>query len=122
MKKQHITILLVIIAVVLGIIFYFSTKPLEDKNILQYTAGCSSDKIDASIYRLKGNTSLIGAFISFDKMPIEDTTKVELDKLGVEIDEESQIFDYLYATIPTEVLCDLAEYDFVKRVFIPIEE
>ena len=122
MKNEHITIFLVIIAIVFGIVYYFNAKPVEDKDVLKYTTGCDSEKIDDSIYKLKGTTSLIGAFISFDKVPIEEATKDELDKLGIQIDEDSQILDYMYATIPTEALCDLAEYDFVKRVFIPIEE
>ena len=121
MKKEYITIFLVIIAIVLGIIFYLTNKPVENKNTLQYTAGCGSDKIDASVYSLKGNTSLIGAFISFDKVPISENTRVELDRLDVYLDENSWIFDYVLAQIPTESLCDLAEYDFIKGVFIPLE-
>ncbi|MFA6466321.1 MAG: hypothetical protein WCV71_00475 [Patescibacteria group bacterium] len=121
-KNDYIVSFLLIIAIVFSIIFYFNARPLvKDKNVLQYTAGCSSDKIDASIYSLRGDTSLIGAFISFDKVPIDDTIRAELTKLGVFLREDSWIFDYVLAEIPTEALCNLADYDFVTGVFIPQE-
>ena len=121
MKKDHITVFLVIIAIVLGIIFYFTNEEPVDENILQYTVGCESDKIDASVYALKGNTSLIGAFITFDQVPISDDVRAELTNLGVLLREDSWIFDYVLAQIPTESLCHLADYDFVTGVFIPRE-
>lgn len=119
MKKDYIAIFLVIIAIVLGFIFYFSNQPVVPKNTLQYTAGCGSDKIDASVYSLRGDTSLIGAFISFKEVPLSEEVTTELDKLGVTIRKDSWIFDYGLAQIPTKSLCRLADYDFVKSVFIP---
>jgi len=121
MKKEYISIFLVVIAIVLGIIFYYTNQVSENKNVLQYTAGCQSDKIDASIYSLRGDTSLIGAFISFKEVPISENTRAALDKLGVKMLEDTWIFDYVLAEIPTDTLCDLAEYDFVTSVFIPRE-
>ena len=110
------------IAIVLGIIFYFSNKePLLDENVLKYTVGCDSDKIDASVYSLRGDTSLIGAFITFDQVPISEDVRTELTRLGVSLREDSWIFDYVLAQIPTESLCHLADYDFVANVFIPTE-
>ncbi|MFA6307939.1 MAG: hypothetical protein WCS88_04200 [Patescibacteria group bacterium] len=119
MKKEYISIFLLIIAILLGIIFYFNSRPVENKNILQYTVGCASDKIDASVYSLEGNTSRIGALISFNDVPISEETRAELTKLGVILSEDSWIFDYALAEIPTESLCALADYDFVQSVFIP---
>jgi hypothetical protein len=121
MKKDYIAIFLIIIAIVLGIIFYFTNEDPADENILQYTVGCESDKIDASVYSLKGNTSLIGAFITFNEVPISDDVRTELTNLGVLLREDSWIFDYVLAQIPTESLCHLADYDFVTNVFIPTE-
>lgn len=121
-KNDYIVSFLLIIAIVFSIIFYFNARPLvKDKNVLQYTAGCNSDKIDASIYSLRGDTSLIGAFISFDKVPITDEARAELTKLGVFLREDSWIFDYVLAEIPTNSLCHLADFDFVTGVFIPQE-
>ena len=123
MKKEYITVFLIIIAIVLGIIFYFTNNKLEKpNNSLQYTVGCSSAKIDASVYSLRGDTSLIGAFITFNEIPITDATKAELTKLGVVLLEDTWTFDYALAEIPTDSLCTLADYDFVKYVFIPIEK
>jgi len=119
MKKEHISIFLVIIAIILGIIFIFSNNKSKNTNTLQYTAGCQSDKIDASVYRLRGDTSLIGAFISFQEVPISQEVQSKLDELGVIVVEGSWIFDYALTKIPTESLCTLAENDFVKGIFIP---
>jgi hypothetical protein len=118
-KKDHIVVFLVIIALVLGVIFYFNNPSEEQQNTLEYTAGCSSDKVDVSVYSLKGDTSLIGAFVSFKKIPISPEIEAELIKLGVALEEDSWIFDYALARIPTSSLCVLAEYDFVKSIFIP---
>jgi len=112
-------IFLLVIAVVLGFIFYSTNKQPVEQNTLEYTAGCASDKIDASIYSLKGNTSLIGAFISFKEVPISEEVETALNKLGITIRNDSWIFDYGLAEIPTEALCDLADFDFVTGVFIP---
>ncbi len=119
MKKDHIAIFLLVIAIVLGFIFYFTNKKPIKQNTLQYTAGCASDKIDASVYSLRGDTSLIGAFISFKEVPLTEEVELELSKLGVTIRKDSWIFDYGLAQIPTKSLCQLADYDFVKAVFIP---
>jgi len=118
-KNDYIVVSLLAIALVLGLIFYFTNKAPVEQNTLAYAAGCSSDKIDASIYSLSSNTSLIGAFISFDKVPISDDVKNELASLGVYLRDDSWIFDYALAEIPTGSLCALADYDFVTSVFIP---
>ncbi|MBT4210066.1 MAG: hypothetical protein HOE19_04105 [Candidatus Komeilibacteria bacterium] len=121
MKKEYIMIILLVIAVVLGFIFYSTNEQPVEENILQYTAGCASDKIDASVYSLRGDTSLIGAFISFKEVPISEEVTTELNKLGVSMRKDSWIFDHGLAQIPTDVLCELAEHDFVTSIFIPKE-
>ena len=119
MRKDHIAIFLVAMAIILGIIFYFNGFKSENKNVLKYTAGCSSEKIDPSVYGLRGDTSRIGAFISFAKVPLSEDVRGQLTELGVSLKEDTWIFDYAIAEIPTESLCILAERDFVKGIFIP---
>jgi len=119
MRKDYIAIFLVVVAIILGIIFYFNGFKSENKNVLKYTAGCSSEKIDASVYGLRGDTSRIGAFISFAEVPLSGDVRTQLTELGVALKEDTWIFDYAIAEIPTESLCILAERDFVKGIFIP---
>lgn len=122
MKKEHITIFLVIIAIILGAILIFSSNDYKNTNTLQYTVGCQSNKIDSSVYRLEGDTSLIGAFIVFKEVPISQEVQAELDNLNISIIDGSWIFDYALFKIPTESLCILAEKDFVQGVFVPEED
>lgn len=119
MKKEYIAVFLVVVAIILGIIFYFNGFKSENKNVLKYTAGCSSEKIDASVYSLRGDTSLIGAFVSFDQVPPSSEVRAKLAELGVSLREDTWIFDYAIAQIPTDSLCVLAEQDFVRGIFIP---
>lgn len=119
MKKEYIAIVLIIIAIVLGIIFYFNTRVVIDTNTLEYTAGCASEKIDASVYSLSADTRLIGALLTFQKVPLDDSVYDDLQNLGVSLEENSWVLDYTLAQIPTESLCDLADRDFVKYIFIP---
>lgn len=120
MKKEYIAIFLLIIAVILGIIFYFKTRPTIT-NTLEYSVGCRSEKIDSSVYRLRDNTSLIGAFITFKEVPISQDVRDILSQLNVFLREESWTLDYTLAEIPTDSLCQLAEEDFVKNIFIPLD-
>jgi len=52
-------------------------------------------------------------------VPISEEVETALNKLGITIRNDSWIFDYGLAEIPTEALCDLADFDFVTGVFIP---
>lgn len=120
MKTSHsiVFFVLMLIAVAFIFAFIFQEKPADQKVLLQ-TLDCQSDKIDPSIYNLRGDTSLIGAFITFKNIPISDETRKSLIDIGVKLNEGSWIFDYVLAEIPTENLCALVANDTVIRVFVP---
>ena len=120
MKTSHSAVffVLMLIAVAFIFAFIFQEKPAEQKVLLQ-TLDCQSDKIDASVYNLRGDTSLIGAFITFSSIPISDETRKSLTDMGVKLNEGSWIFDYVLAEIPTDNLCELVANDEVIRVFVP---
>lgn len=120
MKTSHsiVFFVLMLIAVAFIFAFIFQEKPADQKVLLQ-TLDCQSDKIDSSIYNLRGDTSLIGAFITFKNIPISDETRKSLTDMGVKLNEGSWIFDYVLAEIPTENLCQVVASDAVIRVFVP---
>lgn len=105
--------------VVSGLVLFLSKKDVAQPKILLQTLGCSSDKIDKSILDLDGRTSLIGAMISFQKIPPSDGLKNKLNSLRIKLDEGSWIFDYVVAQIPTDSLCSLVQENEVRSVFIP---
>lgn len=120
MKTSHSFAFFVLILLAVAAVFFFLDKrSAGQQKILLQTLSCQSDKIDASIYNLQGNTSLIGAFVSFKSLPLSDDDKKAISDLGVKLKEDSQVFDYMLAEIPTDKLCDLVGYDVVTRVFIP---
>ncbi|MFA5127257.1 MAG: hypothetical protein WC465_04665 [Patescibacteria group bacterium] len=120
MKVGHSAVIYVIIFVVLaGFFFLFYDKGSSQNKILLQTLSCQSDKIDKSVLDLDGRTSLIGAFISFKQVPISQDTRQHLAKLDIKIDENSWIFDYARAEIPTRSLCGLVKDDNIISVFIP---
>ncbi|MBU1202989.1 hypothetical protein KKH39_03035 [Patescibacteria group bacterium] len=120
MKTSHSIVFFVIILLVGFSIFLFVDHKEKNKpDIVRYKVGCDSDKIEASIYGLSGNTSRIGAMIKTKEQPISQENKDKLSDLGVFLDEASSIFDYVRVEIPTEKLCDLAQLDFVVSIFNP---
>lgn len=120
MKTSHSFAFFVLILIAVAAVFFFLDRRGSDQSkVLLQTLSCQSDKIDASVYNLQGNTSLIGAFISFKTLPLPDEDKQSISDLGVRLKEDSQIFDYMLAEIPTDKLCDLVGKDIVARVFIP---
>ena len=96
MKTSHsiVFFVLMLIAVAFIFAFIFQEKPADQKVLLQ-TLDCQSDKIDSSIYNLRGDTILIGAFITFKNIPISDETRKSLTDMGVKLNEGSWIFDYV---------------------------
>ena len=123
MKTSHsISFFVLILVVAAGIFLFVDNKRVESQpNIVKYQVACDSAKIDSKIFALKGNTSLIGAMISFYQIPLSDEQSSELSDMEVKLDEKSWIFDYVVAQIPTKSLCDLAQLDYVKKIFIPGE-
>lgn len=118
MKTIHSIVFFVLVLVVVAFIFLILDKAEnKEEKILLQTLSCQSDKIDASIYNLKGTTSLIGALIAFDSVPLSEEQLLDLLSMGVVVDEGSLVIDYMYAKIPTASLCDLVSEDYVVRVF-----
>jgi len=110
--------LIILVSLAVLSIFLSDRSNRQDKILLQ-TLACQSDKIDDSILNLNAKTTLIGAFISFKKVPISQTEKEQLYQEGILLDEKSWIFDYVQAQIPTNSLCALVQEPNVSRVFIP---
>jgi hypothetical protein len=120
MKTSYAVVFFVLLFLIIGGVFLFlSRQDVAQPKILLQTLRCSSDKIDRSILDLDGRTSLIGAMISFKKVPLADNLKNKLTAWQVELDEKSWIFDYVIAKIPTKNLCSLVQEEQVTNVFIP---
>ncbi len=120
MKTIHSVVFFVLVLVVVAFIFLIlkENRPDEDKILLQ-TLDCQSDKIDSSIYNLQGNTSLVGAIITFKKIPLSEDERNLLSELGIVLDEDSLIIDHMIARIPSDSICSLVEMENISRVFIP---
>lgn len=119
MKRNHSIVFFVIIFVVIAAIFLFEKLSGGQDGPLAKAVGCESTKIDQTVYDLQENTSLIGAFVVFDRVPISEDDKQALADIKVRIDENSWLIDYARAEIPTDSLCALAELENVKKIFIP---
>lgn len=120
MKISHSIVFFVIILVIIaGLFFLNNKKSASQEKILLQTMECQSDKIDQSVYNLQGNTSLIGAFVSFKQVPLSQADQQAIADLGIKLDETSWLMDYVRAEIPTNSLCQLTQLDSVKKVFIP---
>lgn len=122
MKTSHSLVFFVIMLLVVAAVFFlFNQKKDQAPQILLQTMDCQSDKVDSSVYQLAGNTSLIGAYITFSKTSLSDADKAKLYDLGVAVDYNTFIFDYAYAEIPSDSLCGLVAEDLVVKIFIPEE-
>jgi hypothetical protein len=120
MKTSYTVVFLLLLFLIIGgVVLFFSQQQAGQPSILLQTLACSSDKIDKSILDLDSQTSLIGAMISFKKVPLESNLQQKLTDLKIELDEKSWIFDYVIAKIPTNSLCFLVQEEQVKSVFIP---
>jgi len=89
---------------------------------LGQTLECEVNKISSSILELDKDINSISAFISFNKIPLEDSFKLTLDNLGISIKDNTWLFDYVMSDIPKDSLCPLIELDNVKLVFIPTKK
>ena len=120
MKTIHSVVFFVLVLVVVAFIFLIlkENRPDEDKILLQ-TLDCQSDKIDASVYNLQGHTSLVGAIITFNRIPLSEDERKTLTELGIVLDEDSLIIDHMIARIPSESICPLVEIENISIIFIP---
>lgn len=123
MKISHsLAFLVLVLLLVAGLFFWLENSGLGSKPTLRRVVDCRSQVLDDSVLDLDADTTLVGAFISFEQMPLDQLTKDKLAALAVEIDESSRIFDsspYVLARIPTASLCQLSQIAGVKSIFIP---
>lgn len=120
MKTIYSVVFFVLILALGALIFFFMKKDNAGQiQTLRQTAGCLDETIADSVLDLRSDTTLIGAFVSFRHLPLDDATKSQLADWGVTVDENTLTFDYMLAKIPTESLCDLAKHENVKLIFIP---
>lgn len=123
MKTTYSLVFFVLLVLLVAAIFfswnvYYGARSRTLNQVLK----CHDDIIDDSIFNLDAKTTLIGAMISFDKLPLPQLTKDKLAALGIVLDDSSQIFDissYLIARIPTASLCALSQLPGVTSIFIP---
>lgn len=120
MKFSHsLAYFIIILAAAGGIFFFINRSTSSNQKILLQTIDCQSDKLDKSVTNLDSKTSLVGAMISFKEVPISDDLRNKIKNLNISLDENSWIFDYVLAKIPTSSLCELVKDDNVKSIFIP---
>ena len=120
MKTSYSVVFFVLLLLITaGVVLFLSKKDADKPKTLLQTLNCYSEKIDKSVLDLDSHTSLIGAMISFDKLPLDDELKNKLNSWGIELNNGSAIFEYVLAEIPTSNLCSLVEEEQVKSVFIP---
>ncbi|PWB38758.1 MAG: hypothetical protein C3F02_02510 [Parcubacteria group bacterium] len=122
MKISHSLAFSVVILVAVAAVFFWLDHSGNQSQNLRRVVKCRSAVIDQSVLDLDADTSLIGAFISFDRMPLATDTVDRLAQLGVSLDIGSQIFEIsgnILAQIPTASLCDLSKLPAVQSIFIP---
>lgn len=122
MKISYSLAFFVLILLVVAAVFVWLEGDNQNSPTLRRLVNCRSEILDDSVLDLSADTTLIGAFITFDQMPLSAETKDSLNKLSVVIDEGSQIFEIssnVLAQIPTASLCALSEMKSVKSIFIP---
>ncbi len=123
MKIGHsITFLAVVMLVASGFFFFFKHYEAAENRILLQSLGCTSEKIDKSITALAADTKTVGALVAFDRTPISDDVRKQIDDLNIEIDEANWVLDYGHLEIPTKSLCALVKLPQVTRIFIPSQQ
>ena|SRR3989344_2464166 len=123
MKISHsLAFLVLILLLVAGLFFWLENSDFGRQPTLRRVVDCRNEAIDDSVLELDADTTLIGAFITFERTPLDQLTKDKLAALDVVLDEDSQIFEttsHVLAQIPTVSLCELSKIEGVKSVFIP---
>jgi len=115
------TIIFSVITIVLVamLAFFIIRETPNQLKTLRQTIGCADETISDSVLDLDSRTTLIGAFISFDKAPDADLRQ-KMVQLDINLDENSWIFDdSVLAQIPTRSLCQLGKTDGIRLIFIP---
>lgn len=122
MKVAYSLAFFVLILLLVAGVFFWLEQSSDHTQTLRRIVQCRSEVLDDSVLGLDADTTLIGAFITFDKIPLSTSTKEKLKSLDVTLDEGSQIFEIssnILAKIPTASLCELSKVPGISSIFIP---
>lgn len=122
MKVSYSLAFFVLILLMVAAVFFWLEQSSDNSRTLRRIISCRSEVLDDSVLGLEADTTLIGAFITFDKVPLATSTKEKLKSLEVSLDEGSQIFEIssnILAKIPTASLCELSKVPGISSIFIP---
>lgn len=120
MKTSNVFWLFILVFVLVIGLFFFLNKSVSKEQAtfsLAEVLSCSQDKLDKSVLALPSNSQVIGAFIAFKKVPVEESLVKSLKEQGVTLDQQSLIFDQMWAEIPVKSLCWLADREEVNSIF-----
>ena len=118
MKTSNAIVLFILVFILIFGLFLLlkNTNPSVPATLGQ-GLDCTSLKLDQSILELDNDTDLLRAFISFNNLPLSTEIEQRLADLNVLMDENSLIFDNIWAIIPVESLCPLVAEEEIKSIF-----
>lgn len=122
MKTSYSIAFLVLVLLAVFAFFIWLKNTGEYKPTLRRVVNCNSSIIDDSVLSLDAKTTLLGAMITFDKMPLSQEILDKLKSLNVILIEGSQIFEIdsnVSAHIPTVSLCELSKIKGISAIFLP---
>ncbi len=110
---------ILVFVLVIGLFFFLNKSASQDQDsfTLKEVLSCTQDKLDKSVLALPSNAQVIGAFIAFKKVPLEENLVKNFKDQGVVLDQQSLVFDQMWAEIPVKSLCWLADQDEVSSIF-----
>lgn len=120
MKTSNVFWLFILVFVLVIGLFFVLNKSASKEQItfsLAEVLSCSQDKLDKSVLALPSNSQVIGAFIAFKKVPVEESLVQSLKEQGVTLDQQSLVFDQMWAEIPVKSLCWLAGLEEINSIF-----
>ncbi|MCB9802780.1 hypothetical protein H6761_02040 [Candidatus Nomurabacteria bacterium] len=113
-----IWLFILIFLMVLGIFLFLNKSASKTPKNLEQTLACyDSEKLDQTILALPQETQTLRAFISFQSLPLSEELEQELKNLEISLDYNSVVFDYIWATIPVNSICQLTDLSAVKSIF-----
>lgn len=110
---------ILVFVLVIGLFFFLNKSASQDQDsfTLKEVLSCAQDKLDKTVLVLPSNSQVIGAFIAFKKVPLEENLVKNFKDQGVVLDQQSLVFDQMWAEIPVKSLCWLADQDEVSSIF-----
>lgn len=120
MKTSNVFWLFILVFVLVIGLFFFLNKSASQDQVsftLEEVLSCSQDKLGKSVLALPSNSQVIGAFIAFKKVPVEESLVKSFKEQGVTLDQQSLVFDQMWAEIPVKSLCWLVDREEVNSIF-----